>query len=273
MNLFAATAAACAAPFAAALAFAAVKRIKYRDWRRLTASVVSVKTTERRVSEDVSETPKHEASVSFACERLSYEKPLPPLYENNAPAVGSEVEILFNPKACRAVRARGLFGGLPRRFFALFFGADAWAFLVVWAVFSSSGGFPKFPIFYKPLLGLPLFAAGCTLAARYANLRRRAAAGKLRPIPAVFAGYRLRRDNDAGDREFALFEYEERGVKKYYESHTSGRRNLKIGDAATLYRDAETGKVTEKSGSVMPLIPAAVCFSSGVVVTAVMLLL
>ena len=71
----------------------------------------------------------------------------------------------------------------------------------------------------------------------------------------------------------ALFEYEERGFKKYYESHTSGRRNLKAGDAATLYRDTETGKVTEESSSVMLLIIAAVCFSSGIVVTAVMLLL
>ena len=273
MNLFAVTAAACTAPFAAALAFAAVKKIKYRDWRRLTARVVSVRTTEFRISEDVSETPKHEASVSFACEGLTYERPLPPLYENNAPAVGSEVEILFAPATGRTAYAHGFFGRLPRWFFALFFGADAWAFLIVWAVFSSSSGFPKFPIFYKPLLGLPLFAAGCALAARYANLRRRADAGKLRPIRAAFAGYRLHRDGDAGDREFALFEYEERGVKKYYESHTAGRVKLKRGDAATLFRDAETGEATEGRAPVMPLILAVVCFSSGIVVTAVMLLL
>ena len=186
--------------------------------------------------------------------------------------VGSEIDILFDPATVRAVSAYGLADRM-RAFLALAFIADLAAFAIFIGIWSDDfDGFPKIPLFWRPLLGLPMFAGAVMLVRRYTSTRRRADAGKLRPIRAAFAGYRLHRDGD-GDKEYALFEYEERGFKKYYESHTSGRRNLKAGDAATLYRDTATGKVTEESSSVMLLIIAAVCFSSGIVVTAVMLLL
>ena len=276
MNLFAVGAVCCAAPAAVMFAFVAARRAKYKNWRRVAARVAAVNTQERRVSDDAVETPRQDVTVSFSFGGLRCEKPLPPVYENNAPAVGSVVEILYDPKSGRAVRADGFFEKLPSWFLVVFICADALAFLIFWCVCSSlgiGGGVPKFPAFYKPLLGLPFLAAGFALAARWSNLRRRVKSGKLRPIPATFAGYRLRRDSEDGDSEFALFEYEEGGVKKYYESHTAGRVRLKRGDAAELFRDAETGEVTESRAPVMPLIVAAVCFSSGVVVTALTTLL
>lgn len=272
MNLFAVAAVVCAAPVACIFAIIVFRKIKYRSWRRLKARVVSVETKERPISADVSETPTHIASVTFSCDGHSYDATMPPKRDNNAPEVGSEIDILFDPATVRAVSAYGLADRM-RAFLALAFIADLAAFAIFIGIWSDDfDGFPKIPLFWRPLLGLPMFAGAVMLVRRYTSTRRRADAGKLRPIRAAFAGYRLHRDGD-GDKEYALFEYEERGFKKYYESHTSGRRNLKAGDAATLYRDTETGKVTEESSSVMLLIIAAVCFSSGIVVTAVMLLL
>lgn len=250
------------------------KKIKYKGWRRITARVVSVETRERPVSDDVSETPEHTVTAAFRYGGADFEKKLPPEYANNAPAEGCAVEILFDPAAERAVYAQSFFDKLPRFFPAVFLCADLSAFLLIWRVMSPlDDGVPAFPEFLIPLPGLMFFIAGCATASRYARARRVARAGGIRPIPAVFVGYRLCREYDDGDKLFALFEYEEDGVKKYLESGMSGRLKQRPGDRATLFRDAETGEVTDGSGWVVCLIASAAFFVFAFAVTAIMLLI
>ena len=194
MNLFAVAAVVCAAPVACIFAIIVFRKIKYRSWRRLKARVVSVETKERPISADVSETPTHIASVTFSCDGHSYDATMPPERDNNAPEVGSEIDILFDPATVRAVSAYGLADRM-RAFLALAFIADLAAFAIFIGIWSDDfDGFPKIPLFWRPLLGLPMFAGAVMLVRRYTSTRRRADAGKLRPIRAAFAGYRLHRD-------------------------------------------------------------------------------
>ena len=248
------------------------QRRQSKRFRSIDARVVRIERREPRISEDTVGEPEYHMTVTFFWEGQYLQRVWGPVKGKQIPRVGETIRLSYDPKADQ-LGHRPLNPRLRRKIWL--FGAGSIAVLAVLSALLQRI-VPSFDDTNIPAAWILFFIGGVFLIIDLTFwhsrrvLQRKIASETLRPVPAIFRGYRQRQDSDGDPLDYPLYEVTFGGVTRQVEGNVTGRRPYTVGQTVTLYRDPETGKITEAPGrteailGVVFLLPVCLCCGGGI---------